>query len=75
MYDMGDNWTRLPATDTLPPYSGTGFISNQSGQLIPEYYIEKDTVKFLEGAEIYEFTPDGVGTLIAIYQKGKWVTI
>jgi hypothetical protein len=76
MYDMGSDWTRLPDTDTLPPYSGNSFITNTFGKLIPEYYIEPGSVNFLDGAEIYEFSSDGVGRLVAIYKYNEgWVTI
>jgi hypothetical protein len=45
MNDMGGNWTRLPDTDTLPPFAGTGFTASPDGNLIHEYY-------FSDGAEI-----------------------
>jgi hypothetical protein len=59
-----------------PPYSGNGFIANTSGKLIPEYYIDPGTVSFLDGAEIYEFSSDGVGRLVAVYKYNEgWISI
>jgi hypothetical protein len=59
-----------------PPFSGTGFIANTSGKLIPEYYIEPKSVNFLDGAEIYEFSSDGTGKLVAVYKYDEgWVTL
>jgi hypothetical protein len=66
MYDMGSNWTRLPDTDTLPPFAGTGFTASPNGNLIPEYYFA-DGAKIKDGAILTTYTNSG--NVMEIY---KW---
>jgi hypothetical protein len=67
MYDMGDSWTRLPDTDTLPPFAGTGFTASPNGNLIPEYYFANGA-KIEKGALLTTYTNSG--EVLEIYE---WV--
>jgi hypothetical protein len=71
MYDMGDNWTRLPATDTLPPFAGTGFTASPNGNLIPEYYLT-DGAEIAEGALLTKYTNSGEELEIYKYNGKSW---
>lgn len=56
------------------PNTGGGFTASTLGAGgIPEYIFTGYTPP-MEGAELYEITPNGIEILRSVYQTGKWVT-
>lgn len=54
------------------PCTLTGFSGGRNGSIMPEYVVPRDTpLTLLDGAEFYTVSPDGIETLIAIFDASK----
>jgi hypothetical protein len=55
------------------PYSGLGFIANNNGYLIPEYYLDTTNYTMLNGAKINIYSSEGLLNSVVKFEDGVWI--